>query len=33
MGKRLTVCCDGTGDFADQPSRTDVAGSDAVRCP
>ncbi|MEW2051682.1 DUF2235 domain-containing protein [Streptomyces sp. NPDC005476] len=25
MGKRLVVCCDGTWNFADQPSRTNVA--------
>ncbi|WP_309060072.1 DUF2235 domain-containing protein [Streptomyces sp.] len=25
MGKRLVVCCDGTWNFADQPSKTNVA--------
>ena len=25
MAKRLVVCCDGTWNFADQPSRTNVA--------
>jgi uncharacterized protein (DUF2235 family) len=24
MAKRLVVCCDGTWNFADQPSRTNV---------